>query len=124
MVALRDPLGAVFPDASVHRHDPVWVHLPPHMAYRPPVRRTWSGHGRARRRGSRTRTRLRVYGKVPGMGLLRARACTRDCNFGGVRHPGDPGPRNDAADRRPRLGGPAGAPTVGTAPILRRLTGW
>jgi hypothetical protein len=33
----------------------------------------------------------------------------------------DSGPRDDATDRRSRLGGPAGAPTVGTAPILRRL---
>jgi hypothetical protein len=70
----------------------------------------------------RTRTELRVYGKVPGMGLLRARICTRVCNFGDLRHPGDPGPRNDAADRRPRLGGLAGAPTVGTSLMfLRRL---
>jgi hypothetical protein len=28
VVALCDDLGAVFPDANVGRHDPVWVHLP------------------------------------------------------------------------------------------------
>jgi hypothetical protein len=31
MVAHGDPLGAVFPDANVHRH-PVWVHFPHHVA--------------------------------------------------------------------------------------------
>src|SRR6266702_7090609 len=107
MVALCADLGAVFPHAHVRSDDPVWIRLPPYVAPRTPVRRTWPGRGRVRRCGSRTCTGLRVYGEVPGVGLLRARACTRVCNFGGVRHPGDPWPRNDAADRRPGLGGRA-----------------
>ena len=114
MVAHGYPLGTVFPDANVHSHDIVWIRFPPHMASRPPVRPTWSGRSRVRRRGSRTCTGLRIYGKVPGMGLLRARTCTRVCNFGGIRRPGDPGPRYDAANRRPRFGRPAGAAPVRT----------
>src|SRR6266849_4886940 len=52
MVAHGDDLGAVFPDADVDRYDLVWIHLPHHMAYRPPVRGAWSGCGRVGRRGS------------------------------------------------------------------------
>jgi len=27
-----------FPDANMYKHDPAWVHLPHHLAYRPPGR--------------------------------------------------------------------------------------
>src|SRR5579862_9806723 len=101
MVALCVDLGAIFPRAHVRIDYPVWIRLSPYVAPGTPVRGTWSGRGRVLRRGPRTCTGLRVYGKVPGMGLLRPRACTRVCNFGGVRRLGDPWPRNDAADRRP-----------------------
>src|ERR1039458_7373652 len=121
MVAHGDHLGAVFPDANVYSHDPVWVHLPHHMAYRPPIRRAWSGGRRVRRRRSWAGARLPLYGNLPGVGRLRARACTGVCNFGGVCHPGDTGPRNDAAARRPCRGRPAGASAVGTGLILHRL---
>jgi hypothetical protein len=64
---------------------------------------------------------LPLYGNLPGVGRLRARACSRVCNFCGVCHLGDIGPRNDAAGRRPCPGRPAGAPAVGTGLMLRRL---
>src|ERR1017187_4938057 len=120
MVAHGDHLGTVFPDANVDRHDPVWVHLPHHLAYRPPVRRAWSGCGRVGRRGSWAGARLPLYGDLPEVGRLRARACTHVGNFGGVCPPGDPGSRNDATARRPCRRRPTCAPTVGTGLILRR----
>ena len=99
MVALCDDLGALFPDTNMDRHDPVWVHLPHHVAYRPPVWRARSGRGYMRRRSRRTTAGLLVHGNVPGVGLLRARICADARNLRGIRPVGDHWPRIDAAGR-------------------------
>src|ERR1035437_5054075 len=120
MVALCDDLGAVFPDTSVDRHDPVWVHLPHHVAYRPPVWRARSGRGYMRRRSRRTTAGLLVHGNVPGVGLLRARICADARNLRGIRPVGDHWPRIDAAGSRSCRSGSSGPPPMAIRLILRR----
>ena len=48
------------------------VHLPHHLADRPPVRLARAGRGRDRRGGHRPAAGLLVHAAVPGMGQLRA----------------------------------------------------
>src|SRR3954453_8893419 len=101
-------------------HDPVRVHLSHYVAYRAPVWWARFGNDYMRRRSRRTTAGLLVHGKVPGVGILRARICPDSRNLWGIRRSGDCWPQLDAHDIRSRWRGSSGPPLMATGLILCR----
>jgi len=119
MVALCDELGAVFPGINVGRHDPMWVHLPHHVAYRPPVWRARPGRGCMRRRSCRTTARLLVHEDVHGVGLVRPGIFADARNLCGICLVGNHWPWNDAPRRRSCRSGLSASTPVATGLMPR-----
>ena len=120
MVALRDYVEAVFRRAALGRRGPLCVHLPSYMAGGPPVWRAGSGCSPGHLCSSRTYSGLLDYGEVSGVGLLRARDCTRAGDFYGVRPPWEPGTRDDADCRRTCRDRSAGPQALGKRLVSAR----
>jgi hypothetical protein len=118
MVALCDQAGAAYPHAAVGRHNPLCVCLPSLMAYRTPFWRARSGCAPRCLCGSRALSGLLVYGKVPGVGLLRSRDRALARDLGGVCPSRNSWARDDAACGRTCRGRCTGALALARCLIL------